>query len=400
MNQIMKFTLFLSFVVINYNAQGTTLPQKRSETKAAKATVVTVSPKPIIDSLARKDIEKLKVDLESSKNDMQFANTLIGYTTLIIGVFGLGLAAGTYYTWSQASKMRKLRDKYTRALANAEITLANQGIEIEGLHAQFEKEKNIHLKLIFPVIEGEFCFQHGDYVKALWHYKEAKEISPAHPWLINFNWLLINTGRMSEAIQFLENLIKTTPSDEAKYYLAHAYRRDNQIDIAEQIIKPVAVDSKYPRAIYEYASILLRKNELEKAERMFIEANRYYLRHSDFLSFLNLAITQILLNKSEAARANAVKAKTIIQEDLERTPNNSHLKLQLGVVSLLLDDKASIREIKSSIKGGSLPIENAKSAIDKLEKIQCSKPTAMIAEAMEILKGYYNNNYNEKYYAA
>ncbi|EKD30586.1 MAG: TPR protein [uncultured bacterium] len=343
----------------------------------------------VVDSLARKDIQDLQISIENSKNLSQIADLLISWTGIIFTIFAVILVIASIYTGIQINEIRKTKEEIKNTLSEAKIALKKQNQAIENLKIEFEKEKDLHLKLIFPLIEGEYSFQRGEYDKAFHHYNEAKEISPNHPWLKNFNWLLINTGRFEEAIQNIENLLKRTPDDkEAKYYLAHAYRRKNQLDIAEQIIKPVALELKYPRAIYEYASILLRKNDFENAQKMFIEANRSYVRHSDLFSYLNLSITQTILNKHEFAKDNAMKAQQLIEEELLKTPNNAHLILQLGVAKLIINEEDSLETVKLSIDKG-LPIENAKSAIDKLEKIQKTRPTVQISETIEMLEKYY-----------
>jgi tetratricopeptide (TPR) repeat protein len=343
----------------------------------------------VVDSLARKDIQKIQISLENTKNLSEIASLIISWTGLIITTFAVILVLVSVYTGIQIKEIRKTKEEIKHTLIEAKIALKEQNQAIENLKAEFEKEKDLHLKLMFPLIEGEYCFQRGDYDKAYYYYREAKEISPNHPWLKNFSWLLINTGQIDEAIENLESLLKQAPNDkEAKYYLAHAYRRNDQLDIAEQIIKPVAIELKYRRALYEYASILLRKNDFENAERLFIETNRYYPKHADLFVYLNLSITQTILQKHEPAKGNAIKAVEMIEEELLKTPSNAHLLLQLGVAKLLLNLKDGLVIIKSSITKG-LPSENAKSAIDKLEKLQKIKPTSINSEAIGLLEKYY-----------
>jgi len=378
---IIIFSTFLLFGII-----GNNLDAQNIDSLARKE----IQDLQIIDSLALNEIQNLKISAENTKNLSQIADSIISWTGIIFTIFAVILLVTSFYTGIQIREIRKTKKEVKRILADAKKVLKKQSRAIENLKKEFEKEKDLHLKLMFPLIEGELSFQQGDIRKALYHYNEAKEISPNHPSLKKFSWLLINTGKFKEAIQNLEAQLKIIPDDkEAIYYLAHAYRRNNQIDIAEQLIKPIATKSKYPRALYEYASILLRKKDFENAERMFIEANHYY-PINDWFCYLSLSFTQVILNKQKNAVKNAKKAKQIIKKELLKTPTSAHLILQLGLVKLIRNEKDGAETVKLSISKEP-PIENAKSAFEKLELLETISPSTQISHAIELLKKYCKN---------
>jgi tetratricopeptide (TPR) repeat protein len=338
------------------------------------------------DSVARKDIQDLQVKLEGSKNLGNIADTVIMWSTLIITLFSILLIAAGYYTTIRVKEIKSIKTELEILQSVSEKTLKENKKSIDKSYADFENEKNLQMKLIFPLIKGENSFLQGDYFNAFYHYNEAKVISPNHPWLINFVWLLINSGRFDEAIRYLTGQLEgDSNNNDVKYYLAHVYRRQNLLEKAEKLIEPVATDNKHPLSIYEFATILFMKGEFKKAERVYKEAINYFIL-PDLFVYLNLAITQTINNNQTEAIVHAKRAKELIKKELLKNPNNPHLNCQEGIAKLILNETGAVDKIKLSLKKD-LPSENAKSAIDKISKIP--NPTSEILEAIKILQKYY-----------
>jgi len=341
----------------------------------------------IADSQTRKDIQNLQASLENSKNLSQISDKLISWTTLIITLFSIFLVGAGFFTGIRVKEIKKIKVELENLLLRSENTLNENRKSVEALNAVFEKEKNLQMRLIFPLIKGENSFLQGDYFNAFYHYNEAKVISPNHPWLINFIWLLINSGRFEEAKRYLTHQLETDPdNNDVKYYLAHVYRRQNELDKAEKLIEPVATDCKHALSLYEYATILFIKGQYKRAENIYKEASEQHLL-PDLFTYLNLAITQIINNNSTEAIVNAKKAKELIEKELLKNPNNPHLLLQQGIAKLITMENGAINKIKLSIKK-ELQSQNAKSAIDKIGKVP--RPTEDMSEAIEILQEYYD----------
>lgn len=338
------------------------------------------------DSAVRKDIQNLQIEITSSRNLSQIADSLISWSALILAVFSIFLVAAGFYTTIRVNEIKKIKMELETLQSDSEFALKENKKAIDALNEDFENQKNIQLKLTFPLIKCENSFLQGDYYNAAYHYNEAKAIANNHPWLINSMWLLINSRRFEEAIRYLTGQLELdSNNNDVKYYLAHVYRRQGLLEKAEKLIEPIATEKKHALSIYEYATILFLKGEFRKAENVYKDAINNYLL-PDLFVHLNLAFTQIINKNQKEATINSNKAIELIKKELIKTPNNPHLILQLGVAKLLKNENG-IENIKSSIKKG-LQSENAKSAIDKIKKV--ADPNPEMLEAIKILQKYYD----------
>ena len=385
---IVPFVFLFEIFGSNLTAKDTDSSVKK-DIHSLKALVTDIKnnlPIQIIDSTARKEIQNLQISIQSSKNLSQIADTVIMWSAMIIAFFSILLIAAGFYTTIRVNEIRKIKIELELLQSKSAKNLEENKILIAKLNTDFENESKIQMKLIFPLIKAENNIQEGNYYKAFYRYNEAKSISPNHPWLINFIWLLINTGRYEEAIRYLNGQLERDPeNNDVKYYLAHVYRRQGLLEKAEKLIEPVATESKHALSLYEYATILFAKGQFKKAEHIYKEANGQHLL-PDLFTYLNLSITQIINNNLAEAKENGKIAKELITKALLKNPNNPHLLLQIGIVLLITNSTGGVSKIKLSIKNDLLS-ENAKSAIFKLNLLP--NPSQEIQESINILQKYY-----------
>lgn len=354
--------------------------------------------------MTKVEIEKLnlKIDnVEKGNNGIVgVSNTIISWSGRIFAIFAALLSIATVYSGYQISQIRKIKNDLEDLYTKSKKEIEDQKSELESLRTDFEKDKEDSLKLLFPLIRGQWYFYQGDYEKSLSAFLQAKKIQPNHPEIIrNLYRILANTGKTEEAIQNLEKLHKEFPDDKViKYRLAQTYRRNGQLENAEIVIKDAAINDKYPPALYEYGSILMNSNRLKEAEEIFIEANRQFLIDegvTKYWVFVNLSLTQLLLGKIEESKRNADKVFEIVSTQLKLAPSNAQLYSNLGLSYLLKGENPQMGKgefVKSTEKN--LPSGIAKSMINKIELINRVKESPVNQETIKLLKSYLEKEKN------
>lgn len=355
-----------------------------------------------IDEIKR-EIKELSysVDRLEKENDnlAGIASTIISWSGIIFTIFSVILIIVSIYTGVQITKIREIKKDLESLYSKAEKEIVRHSQEIKELKDKFEIEKKKSLSILFPLIEGQWYFYHGNYDKALKAFQKAKEIEPTHPKIIrNLYRILAQMGRVEEAISELERLNKEYPTNKMiKYRLAQAYRRNNQLDVAEEIIKNLALEGKFDRALYEYGTILLFLKKYKQAEQCLKEANRQLLiseSNTKHWVYINLAIAQIASGNVEKGLINAAIMIDKVENMLKKTPRHPHLLLNLGFAQLLVDGKNGdgFSNIEKAIDNH-LPVEFAKSM--KI-KVQILKEVNFVMKhgkkVVNILESYIKEN--------
>jgi tetratricopeptide (TPR) repeat protein len=341
------------------------------------------------------EIEKTANKAQTESNNLStVADLIISWSVYIFTIFSILLAFASVYTGFQINNIRKAKEEFTSLISDMKSKFKKQAKGFDELKMQFEKEKEKSLKLLFPLIEGQIHFINGNYERALKMYTEADFIEPNHPRILkHLYWLIANTGRLEEAILKLEKLNKEIPNDKiVKSRLAEAYRRNKNYDKAELIVKDLALIDKYPHGIYEYGAILQRKKNYVDAEKYFIESNKYFLMEDGierFWVYLSIALTQLVNNKSHESLENAQKSVTLSKENLTKRPNNPHcfISLCIGQILVNIDDIEAEISLQKAI-ANALPIELAKSAIEKLNLIEGNKKSKVLNKLKITLNQY------------
>lgn len=322
------------------------------------------------------------------------ADLIISWSGIIFTIFSVLVVGAGIYTGIQITEIRKMRIELDKILGEAKNSFSKQSADIEKLKISFDDEQKKSMKLLFPLIEGQFNFYQGDYDKALSAFLEAQKIDPDHPIIVRHLYrILSNLGRPQEAIQQLEYLLEKNPKDKAiKYRLAQSYRRNNQLDYAEKIVREAAEVDKFPPAIYEYGTIQLFKGNFEEAESNLLEANKLFLKEEGvykYWVFINLSIAQLRLKKIAESKTNAAKAIEITTKLLKTAPKNPQYLANYALAKFIskedLDDAINSLETSLSL---SLPVEIARSGMEKLEILNIEFKEPKISEIIKTLVGY------------
>lgn len=348
------------------------------------------------------ELEKLTLKYEKieEENDeiVGVANTIISWSGRIFAIFAILLSFAAVYSGYQMSQIRKIKNDLEDLYEKSKAEIEEQKKALELLRMDFEYEKEVSLKLLFPIIEGQWHFYHGNYPDALSAFKEAQKIKPDNPKIIrNLYKILANSGELEEAIRNLEEMMKKFPEEKMiKYRLAQAYRRNKQLENAKAIIRDTAIIEKFPPALYEYGIINMYYKKYEEAEGNFIEANRQFISEegaSKFWVFIALSVVQLLRDEIEDSRRNGENAMRIINSSIGKTPNNPELIGNLGLAIIMSSEDYSQgkQKIKEALKAV-LPVELSKSMKFKLELIQSKKEHEELKNIILMIEKYIKEN--------
>ncbi len=324
-------------------------------------------------------IEKLKDQLNQQNNIADTAGKVIDWSAMIFSLFVIILGFAGWFAGSKFAKIDELKKELEDLLKEFKGQLDKEQKAIVELKQDFEKDKELSFKLLFPIIEGQWFSYQGDSEKAIHRFKEVQQLIPEHPIVINrLNKLLIDSGKLDEAISNLEKFtLKFPDNTKVKYRLAQAYRRNRQLDNAESVIKDVAFSKNNASALYEYGTIKLLKQDFKDAEDALIKSNRAYIAESgtprDWV-FVNLALSQFLQNKTDLADINIRKSIEILKEKLERIPKHPNVNGSLGFA--LVIEQTNLIEANNLLKKSlllGLPIMIACSFRDRLLLFQTLK---------------------------
>jgi len=222
---------------------------------------------------------------------------------------------------------------------------------------------------------------------------------PEHPILINrINRILVDNGKVGEAINNLENLVGKYPENtKIKYRLAQAYRRNGQLDAAEQVAKESLKQKESASSLYEFGTIKLLKREFAEAENILIQANRKFIIETGnptYWVYTNLAISQLVMKKKEEFQNNINKAKENISNRLKRTPNHPNLHGNYGMCLLLEQNPNASDYFEKSFKLN-IPISIARSYEKRITLIKEIEGKNFITQpSIKIIRSYIKKKNN------
>jgi predicted Zn-dependent protease len=320
-------------------------------------------------------IEKLKEQLNQQNNIADTAGKVIDWSAMIFGLFVIILGFAGWFAGNKFAKIDELKKELEDLLKGFKEQFTVEQNSISELKREFEKEKDASLKTLFPIIEGQWYSYQGDSDAAIERFKEVQKIIPEHPIVMSkLNKLLIYSGKIDEAIKNLESLTAKYPDDvKIKYILAEAYRRNGQLDIAENVIREVALTSNHPTSLYEYGTIKLRKKEFAVAEEILIKSHRSYTSEDGeprVWVLTNLALAQLLQNKTDLSKVNITKSIEILKNRIQRTPKHQFFWANLGLA--LVVEQKSLAEAHEAFKKAvnfGLQVSLAQSYQERLELI-------------------------------
>ena len=124
---------------------------------------------------------------------------------MFFAIFVLILGFAGYIASKRFNKVEELAKEYEKLLTAANERYSREIADIKNLKENFEKEKEVSLKLLFPLLEAQWFFYQGDFEKTIMSYKKAQLIQPNNVLINNkLNKILVETGRIEEAIKNLE----------------------------------------------------------------------------------------------------------------------------------------------------------------------------------------------------
>ncbi|MEZ4772593.1 MAG: tetratricopeptide repeat protein [Bacteroidia bacterium] len=330
------------------------------------------------------------------KNDI--AGKIIDWSAWLFSLMVLILGIAGWVAADRFSKIDLIRKELKELLGKTKTELDKQINEIEHLKAEFEREKEIAIDLMFPILEAQWFNYQGDFDKSISAYKRAQKIKPDYK-LISYklNKLLIEKGIFKEAIKNLEVLIEKYPDDiQLNRRLAEGYRRIGDFDSAEIVINKVLSKVDYPSVHYELGCIKLFSAKYKEAEESFKKANRFFFSEDGmyrYWVYVNLAIVQKLMGNQEESRLNSNKAIEILEPRTKSTPKNPHIWSYLALAYLSEKDnyKKSLHAFEQAIQYN-LPISLATSALDRVsllvDHIENKIEKKSIHEIKDFLKKY------------
>lgn len=340
----------------------------------------------LIDSLMQEQgaIKKLVKDLDLKQDlALDTAGKIIDWSgwfftifAVLFTIFTVIITVAAFIAKKRFDQIDELKKEFETSLNEARSNFKDELKQINRLKTDFEEESKINMELLFPLLEGQWFFYQGDYEKAISSYQAAKKIKPDHPVIFNrLNKLLVETGRMEEAIEDLKLAVKNAPEDiDLKRRLAQSYRRNNEFGKAEILLKEILEKQNYAPAEYELGCIKLFSNQLGKAEQYFEMANRGFMNFDGnprYWATVNLAIAQQLQNKTAEALNNAQEAQKVLQGFASKIPNNPQVWIYLGVSYLIGKRKAYQKAIDAFQKAKEFGLphalaESAKARVDLL----------------------------------
>lgn len=242
----------------------------------------------------------------------------------------------------------KVQKLYSRAL-NA--ILADNEAEAKTALETILSEEPAHMDALLRL--GDIAAGDEDYKKALDYYKKARETQPGNiEVLFSLERVMGKTGRASEAIMYLDEILELDPDNltalyRKRYFLEKKEKWDDLINIQKTIIKSEHNEKDRKREQttlvgykYEQGRYNLENGELDKAEKVFKTILRL---DKDFIpAYLGLAET--ILRKG-----NSEEAVSFLEQSFEQTSSLIMLARLEDVLINLGDPGRLIRLYKSSI---------------------------------------------------
>lgn len=335
---------------------------------------------------------------QNNQEKIDFAGKIIDWSGWLFSLMVIILGIASWIATNRFSKLDETRKELERLLMRTEGQLASQIKEIENLKKEFQKEKEIAIELLFPILEAQWFNYQGDFDKSISAYKRAQKIKPDDKLIAyKLNKLLIERGELQEAIKNLETLIKKFPDNvPLNRRLAEGYRRIGEFDSAEIVIKKVLEKVDFPSMHYELGCVRLFSGNYSEAEDSFKNANRFFYSEDGrqrYWVYVNLSITQSLMNKKDQAEFNATEARKILESRIKTTPKNPHIWSYLGLA--YLTGKKNYQKALNSFKQAiefRLPVSLAKSALDRILILHSESESKLVQKIIITIEEYIKEN--------
>lgn len=321
-----------------------------------------------------------------------FANSVISWSAMLFSLFIIIVGFAGWFAakrFYQIDEIRKFLEKlHNETKERFEVELNN----IEILKKDFKQEKDLELKVLFPLIEGQWFFYQGDNNRAISSFEKIRDIAPHRYNLYSNLFLLwIDNGKVNEAVVELEKLTKLHPENyRLKYYLAIAYKNNSEYEIATSILKEIKNHESIPEILNELGSICLYQHKYKEAEIYLQSANRLYISKTGsprFYVYSNIAIAEHFLGDKKQCHEMSKKALTILYTQISLTPNNSNLNASIGLIYFLMgnDFEKSLSYFEKSVEFG-LPILKAKGFLIRINQIVPKTENLTVVKIKNTLK--------------
>ena len=293
------------------------------------------------------------------------ANNIVAWTGFVLTAFVFLLGAGAWFTGNRFNEIEKIRRELKEVLEMRKKEIAEEKNTIQDLYAQFEQERDIRMKIVFPVLEGQWFYYQGNRDRAIAAFQEAYQLAPQESLIVEqLGKFFMEKGQIYEAIQLYEPLVNSQPSALLWNRLAQAYRRVQRFDDAQKaLMASLALEPDRVTALYELGRIYMDVDDFSNAEKYFSQAKHsHYAKHKTYPPYIliNLALSQLALDREAEAMVNAELARPIIDGELAKRPGVADLWTYLGIYHLIKKhDRSALSAFqkaqKASIPPGHIP---------------------------------------------
>jgi lipopolysaccharide biosynthesis regulator YciM len=337
-------------------------------------------------AIFNKDLITIQVPFGNEYEVPKFALILLSSVVGMIAMFVYFAIRDTKKfidDWQSQKKQKqdiKVQGLYSRALNS--ILAHNEAAAREALLEILVEEPD-HIDALLRL--GDTYASEDDYQKANTHYQKARLINPQNlETLFAIENAMEKTGRMSEALKYLEDILDIDDANLAAMYRKRAIlerqgRWDELVYLQKAILKNEHNEKDKKRENqnllgykYEYGRNSLENNQMEKAKKAFKTVLRL---DRDFIP-ATLGLAEVMLREGESEEAVNL---------LEKTYENSSSKIILARLEDLLislgEPSRLIGIYKSSIA------RNPEDPVTKFFLGKLFYRLEMVDDAFEILSG-------------
>ncbi|MEL6627402.1 MAG: tetratricopeptide repeat protein [Bacteroidota bacterium] len=276
------------------------------------------------------------------------ANNIIAWSGFVLTALVFLIGAGAWFAGNRFRDIEKIKKELEIQLSESKEQISKEIQVISEIKAaltqsklRFEEERNQALKVIFPLMEGQWYYYQGNANLAIKAYEKAYEINPNEGQIYSrLSKLLMEKGNIHEAISLLKEVVQKFPDDLWLYSrLGQAYRRAGEFEKSEQAYrKALAIDGTMWHALYGLGRLAMVQRQFSEAEEFMQEGiDIHRMQEGTFPSWmgLNLALVQHCLGKVEDRDKNGKRSYEIHKEQLKRTPKNPKIHANMGIYHLM-----------------------------------------------------------------
>ncbi|MEM6631726.1 MAG: tetratricopeptide repeat protein [Bacteroidota bacterium] len=276
------------------------------------------------------------------------ANNIINWSGWIMTSLVFVIGAGAWFAGNKFNEIEKIRRELTKQLeetrkkASEEIeAISHLKNELESQIVQFQEEREKAIKLMFPLLEGQWYYYQGDAIAAIQAYQEAYRIDPNQSQVYGrLGKLYMEQGDFQKAVKLLNNRLDKFPMDFWLYTrLGQAYRRAGDYNRAKASFRTVLdQQNTFWHAWYGLGRVEMVLKNFSDAEQYLQRAILHYKEQEEdepSWMYINLALVQNRLGNSEQSEINRRISYNIHKERIKKAPKNPKNYAIVGLYYLM-----------------------------------------------------------------